>query len=139
MAAERGFVYCPAIRPTLTIGTCAAYVSTTAIDSRVRSLPWMLAAVTPSNVSAQSPPCRMNDSPAATLAILLAQAVALTGKHQRRERAQPGDDLGDLGRVVVRRLLQRVERVELVHGGNGRVVGHPPTVDVVTDQQNRIP
>ena len=31
----------------------------------------MLAAVTPSKVSAQSPPCRMNASPAATLAILV--------------------------------------------------------------------
>ncbi len=39
------------------------------MDSRVRSLPWMLAAVTPSKVSAQSPPCRTNASPAATLAI----------------------------------------------------------------------
>ncbi len=71
VAAERGLVYWPAIRPIFTIGTCAAYVSTTAIDNKVRSLPWMLAAVTPSKVSAQSPPCRMNDSPAATLAILL--------------------------------------------------------------------
>ena len=90
MAAERGFVYCPAIRPTLTIGTCAAYVSTTAIDSRVRSLPWMLAAVTPSNVSAQSPPCRMNDSPAATLAILLrrlSHSPANTSGGSERSRA----------------------------------------------------
>ena len=40
------------------------------MDSRVRSLPWMLAAVTPSKVSAQSPPCSRKASPAATLAIL---------------------------------------------------------------------
>ena len=70
MPELRGLAYCPAIRPILTIGTWAAYVSTTAIDSRVRSLPWMLAAVTPSKVSAQSPPWRRNASPAATLAIL---------------------------------------------------------------------
>ena len=40
------------------------------MDSKVRSLPWRLAAVTPSKVSAQSPPCSTNASPAATLAIL---------------------------------------------------------------------
>ena len=82
--------YCPAIRPTLTIGTWAAYVSTTAIDSSVRSLPWMLAAVTPSKVSAQSPPCRMNASPAATLAILVrrsSHSAAKTSGGRVRSRA----------------------------------------------------
>ena len=67
--ALRGLANWPASRPILTTGTCAAYVSTTAMDNRVRSLPWMFAAVTPSRVSAQSPPWRTNASPAATLAI----------------------------------------------------------------------
>src|SRR4029453_8799906 len=40
------------------------------MESKVRSLPWMLAAVTSAKVSAQSPPCSMKASPAATLAIL---------------------------------------------------------------------
>src|SRR5829696_1303133 len=70
-AVHRGLANWPAIRPTFTIGTCAAYVSTTAIESSVRSLPWMFAAVTSAKVSAQSPPCSMKASPAATLAILV--------------------------------------------------------------------
>ena len=86
----RGLANCPASRPILTIGTWAAYVSTTAMDSRVRSLPWMLAAVTPSKVSAQSPPCRMKASPAATLAILLrssSHSPAKTSGGRVRSRA----------------------------------------------------
>ena len=34
MAELRGFANWPAILPTLTIGTCAAYVKTTAMESR---------------------------------------------------------------------------------------------------------
>ena len=63
--------YWPAIRPSLTTGTDAAYVSTTAIWSSTRSLLRTLSAVTPSKVSAQSPPCRRNASPRATAPILV--------------------------------------------------------------------
>ena len=108
----RGLAYWPAIRPILTIGTCAAYVSTTAIESSVRSLPWMLAAVTPSNVSAQSPPCRMNASPAATLAILvrsLSHSAAKTSGGSLRNRRTTSVHLALVGIV---RLLQRAQRMQ---------------------------
>ena len=62
--------YCPASRPTFTTGTEAAYVRTTAICSSTRSLLRTLSAVTPANVSAQSPPWRRNALPRATSASL---------------------------------------------------------------------
>ena len=64
----RGLAYWPARRPTFTTGTEAPYVSTTAICSRVRTLPRMPSAVFARNVSAQSPPCSRNASPRATAA-----------------------------------------------------------------------
>src|SRR5689334_9270777 len=62
----RGLAYWPAIRPTFTTGTLAAYCRTTDICSSTRSLARMFSAVTPSNVSAQSPPWSRNASPRAT-------------------------------------------------------------------------
>ncbi|CAM5533294.1 hypothetical protein SALBM311S_01892 [Streptomyces alboniger] len=63
---ERGLEYWPAIRPTFTTGTDAAYVSTAPIWSRVLSLLRMWSADTASKASAQSPPWRRNASPLAT-------------------------------------------------------------------------
>jgi hypothetical protein len=59
------------MRPTLTMGTDAAYVSTTAICSSTRSLLRTLSAVAPASVSAQSPPWSRNASPRATAASLV--------------------------------------------------------------------
>ena len=56
------------MRPIFTTGTLAAYVSTTAICSRVSSLSRTASAVDPAKVSAQSPPWRTNTSPRATAA-----------------------------------------------------------------------
>ena len=64
----RGLAYCPAIRPTLITGIDVPYVRTTAICSSVRSVPRRCASVLSANVSAQSPPCRRNASPRATVA-----------------------------------------------------------------------
>jgi hypothetical protein len=66
VSLDRGLAYCPAIRPSLTTGTDAAYVSTTAICSSTCSLARTLSAVTPAKVSAQSPPWSKNARPAAT-------------------------------------------------------------------------
>ncbi len=63
---ERGLLYWPAIRPTLTTGTEPAYVSTAPICSSVLSLLRMCSALTWSNASAQSPPWSRNASPRAT-------------------------------------------------------------------------
>ena len=112
MSDERGLAYCPAIRPTLTTGTEAAYVSTTAICSSTRSLLRTLSAVTPAKVSAQSPPWSRNASPRATARDLGLEVVALPREHQRRHGAQPGDGGVDGGAVGVRRLLGRAERVQ---------------------------
>ena len=82
--------YCPAIRPTFTTGTEAAYVRTTAIWSSTRSLFRTLSAVTPAKVSAQSPPMSMNDSPretAATLALSSSHSPAKTSGGIVRSRA----------------------------------------------------
>ena len=80
--------YWPAIRPTFTTGTDAAYVSTTAICSSTRSLLRTLSAVTPSNVSAQSPPWSRNASPRVTAAILAFSSshspAKTSGGHLRR-------------------------------------------------------
>src|ERR1044072_9322065 len=65
---ERGLEYWPAMRPTFTTGTEAAYVSTAPIWSRVLSLLRMWSADTASKASAQSPPWRRNASPLATAA-----------------------------------------------------------------------
>ena len=45
VSAERGLANCPAIRPTFTTGTPAAYVSATAICSMILSLSRMASAV----------------------------------------------------------------------------------------------
>src|SRR4051795_5055911 len=64
----RGLAYCPATRPTLTTGTLAPYVRTTAICSRVRVVACRCGSVLRSKVSAQSPPCSRNALPWATSA-----------------------------------------------------------------------
>src|SRR5262249_42484538 len=69
-ACERGLVYCPATRATLTTGRLAPYVSTTAICSSVRALDNRWDSVLSANVSAQSPPCNRNARPSQTSASL---------------------------------------------------------------------
>src|SRR5699024_5076469 len=66
VSLDRGLAYCPASRPTLTTGRLAAYVRTTPRDSSTRSLFRTFSPVTPSTVSAQSPPGSKNASPPAT-------------------------------------------------------------------------
>ena len=83
-----------------------------AIDNSVRSLPWMFAAVTPSNVSAQSPPCRMNASPAATLAILVRNSSHSPAKTNGGNRLSAADHPIDRVGVGVGRLLQRAQGVQ---------------------------
>src|SRR3712207_7615044 len=79
------------------------------MDSRVRSLPWMLAAVTPSNVSAQSPPCRMKASPAATLAILLRSSSHSPAKTSGRSEEHTSE-LQSRQYLVCRLLLEKKKR-----------------------------
>src|SRR3954454_7026588 len=64
----RGLAYCTATRPTLTTGTLAPYVRTTAICSSVRVVACRCGSVFRSKVSAQSPPCSRNAFPCATSA-----------------------------------------------------------------------
>src|SRR3954454_23742487 len=64
----RGLAYCTATRPTLTTGTLAPYVRTTAICSSVRVVLCRCGSVLRSNVSAQSPPWSRNALPCATSA-----------------------------------------------------------------------
>src|SRR3954447_4282360 len=73
---ERGLAYWPARRPSLTTGTDAAYVRTTAICRSTRSLLRTLSAVAPSSVSAQSPPWSRKASPRAT-----APSLSLRSSH----------------------------------------------------------
>ena len=56
VSALRGLVYCPAMRPILTTGVEAAYVSTAAICKMVCNFRRMLVAVLSAKDSAQSPP-----------------------------------------------------------------------------------
>ncbi len=66
MPAERGLANWPAMRPTFTTGTPAAYVSATAICRMILSLSRIESAVKSAKDSAQSPACRRNASPLAT-------------------------------------------------------------------------
>ena len=63
---ERGFAYCPAMRPIFTTGTDAPKVSTTAICSSTRNVSRMMLAVKSVKPSAQSPPCKVKARPSAT-------------------------------------------------------------------------
>src|SRR5918998_2939877 len=65
---DRGLAYWPATRPTLTTGTLAPYVRTTAICSSVRVVLCRCGSVLRSKVSAQSPPWSRNALPWATSA-----------------------------------------------------------------------
>src|SRR5215218_8224366 len=65
---ERGLAYWPATRPTLTTGTLAPYVRTTAICSSVRVVLCRCGSVLRSKVSEQSPPWSRNALPCATSA-----------------------------------------------------------------------
>ena len=69
-SAERGLENCPAMRPILTTGQLAPKVSTADICRMTRNMSRMLSALNSAKLSAQSPPCRMNTSPAAARARL---------------------------------------------------------------------
>ncbi len=119
---ERGLPYCPAMRPTFTIGTPDEYMSTTAICRMTRSLSRMLSAENVSNDSAQSPACSRKASPRGHLGQALGQDAGLAGEHQRRHGGQRLDGAVEVGLIgPVRLLLGRmgVPRVR----GPGRVHG----------------
>ncbi|CAM5260881.1 hypothetical protein SVIOM342S_06598 [Streptomyces violaceorubidus] len=77
---DRGLANCPAIRPTFTTGSDAPWASTTAICSRVRSLPATDSCVAVANVSAQSPPWSSSASPRATAASRVRKVSHSAGK-----------------------------------------------------------
>src|SRR4051794_4821292 len=96
LVAERGFANWPAIRPTLTTGNAAAYVSTTDICSRIRSFSRIVTAEVSWNDSAQSPACRRNARPAATSA-----------SESRSARASPAKTSGGMPRSSPRAISAR--------------------------------
>jgi len=65
-SSERGLTNCPANLPTLTTGSAAPKVSTTAICNSTRNVSRMLSGWNSAKLSAQSPPCSKNASPPAT-------------------------------------------------------------------------
>ncbi len=87
--AERGLANWPAIRPTLTTGTPAAYVSATAICKMIFSLSRMESALNSANDSAQSPACNKKALPSATSRQLRRQKPGLTREDERWHRRQP--------------------------------------------------
>src|SRR3954452_1488302 len=80
LVAERGFANWPAIRPTLTTGNAAAYVSTTDICSRILSFSRIVTAEVSWNDSAQSPAWSRKARPAATSARASVSARASPAK-----------------------------------------------------------
>ena len=117
--------YCPAIRPSLTTGTDAAYVSTTAIWSSTRSLLRTLSAVTPAKVSAQSPPWSRNASPretAASFSVSSSHSPANTSGGIVRSLLTAASTAAPVG---VRRLLGRAERAQRIEVGD---LAHQPSV-----------
>ena len=116
---ERGLAYWPAIRPTLTTGTDAAYVSTTAICSSTRSLLRTLSAVTPVEGLGAVAALEQERLAPRDRADLGLEVVALPGEHQRRAGAQPRDRRVDGRAVGVGRLLRRAEGVQRREVGDG--------------------
>ena len=76
----RALASCPAIRPTLTTGSVAPYVSTAAIWRRILSFSRMWTAERSANDSAQSPACRRNLRPACTSPSALSSSRASPAK-----------------------------------------------------------
>ncbi len=125
VSLERGLEYWPAMRPTLTTGTEAAYVRTALIWSSVFSLARMWSADTASKASAQSPPWS-SASPLATAP----DGRAADRTHRENEgriRLEVRDDSAQCLGIGVRRLLRRgkVSPGRLMGGGLGfSVHGH---------------
>ena len=66
--SERGLANCPAIRPTLTTGTLAPYISDIVICSNTRKKLRRFSSLNSAKLSAQSPPCSKNALPKAASA-----------------------------------------------------------------------
>ena len=88
---ERGLTNCPAIRPTLTTGSVAPYVSTAAICSMILSFSRIVIAENSWNDSTQSPAWSRNARPSATLA-----------SESRRARASPAKTSGGIAAICAR-------------------------------------
>ncbi len=92
VGALRGFANCPAIRPTRTTGSVAAYVRTADICSSTLSRSRIAGAETSSNDSTQSPAWSRNarpsqTSPSAARSARASPAKTSGGSPRRRSRA----------------------------------------------------
>ena len=99
----RGFTNWPAMRPTLTTGSVAPYVSTAAICSMIFSFSRIVIAENSWNDSTQSPACRRNARPSATPA-----------SASRSARASPAKTSGG---IAASRLRTVSTRSPLGHSG----------------------
>ena len=122
VGAERGFVNCPAIRPTLTTGSVAPYVSTADIWRSTLRRSRIATAETCRNDSAQSPACRRKArpstaSPSARRSARASPAKTSGGSCPRRSRtASDGCRVGPVGLLQGRQRPPRGRRPGLGHG-----------------------
>ena len=98
------------------------------MDSKVLSLPWMLAADAFEGLGAvtslQQKGLASSDAPH-----LDPQIVTFTREDQRRQLTQPGDHFGDFGLIGICRLLHRVQGVQRIQRWEPERIWHADTVD----------
>ena len=121
---ERGFANWPATRPTFTIGDAAAKVMTTAICRNTRKKSRILSAECSPKLSAQSPPCNRNESPAGRLAERLLEFARFACKNQRRIAGKLALGLGQRRTIGIDRRLRDRLRPPAIRGPT--LIQHDP-------------